>query len=145
MFGKLFGKKADAVVQKYSGRTDFLEAVCSAAALVAAADGELGDNEVKSTIKAVKANKTLSGGFDQKDIEATVNKMLERAGGGRVGRMGLWDEIREIAKDAEMSEAVVLTAIDVAEGEGGIGAEEQKVLAKLANELSIDLSRLMEA
>lgn len=145
MFGKLFGRKAEAAVQKFSGRTDFLEAVCAAAALIAAADGEIEDAEVKATVKAVKANKSLAGGFDQGTIESTVNKMLDRAGGGRVGRMGLWDEIREVAKDNEMAQAVVLTALDVAEGDGEIEDAEKKVLEKLAKDLSIDLNRLMAA
>lgn len=145
MFGKLFGKKAEAAVQKFSGRTDFLEAVCAAAALIAAADGEIEDSEVKATVKAVKANKSLAGGFDQSTIEACINKMLERAGGGRVGRMGLWEEIREVAKDAELAQAVVLTALDVAEGDGEIEPEEKVVLDRLAKELSVDLSRLMAA
>jgi len=145
MFGKLFGKKAKAAVQKFSGRTDFLEAVCAAAALIAAADGEIEDSEVKATIKAVKANKSLSAGFDQSAIETCINKMLERAGGGRVGRMGLWEEIREVAKDAELAQGVVLTALDVAEGDGEIEPEEKVVLDRLAKELSVDLSRLMAA
>lgn len=145
MFGKMFGRKADAVVQKFSGRTDFLEAVCAAAALVAAADGEIEDAEVKATVKAVKANKALSGGFDQSAIEASINKMLDRAGGGRVGRSGLWDEIREVAKDPEMSQAVVLTALDVAEGDGEIEPAEKIVLERLAKDLSVDLNRLMAA
>jgi len=145
MFGKLFGKKAEAAVQKFSGRTDFLESVCAAAALIAAADGEIEDAEVKATIKAVKANKSLAGGFDQSTIEATINKMLDRAGGGRVGRMGLWDEIREVSKDPEMAQAVVLTALDVAEGDGEIEPAEKAVLDRLAKELSVDLSRLMAA
>lgn len=145
MFGKLFGKKAEAAVQKFSGRTDFLEAVCAAAALIAAADGEIEDSEVKATVKAVKANKSLSAGFDQSAIETCINKMLERAGGGRVGRMGLWEEIREVSKDAEMAQSVVLTALDVAEGDGEIEPEEKVVLDRLAKELSVDLSRLMAA
>ncbi len=145
MFGKLFGRKAEAAVQKFSGRTDFLEAVCAAAALIAAADGEIEDAEVKATVKAVKANKSLAGGFDQGTIESAINKMLDRAGGGRVGRMGLWDEIREVAKDNEMAQAVVLTALDVAEGDGEIEDAEKKVLEKLAKDLSIDLNRLMAA
>lgn len=145
MFGKLFGKKADAVVQKFSGRTDFLEAVCAAAALIAAADGEIEDSEVKATVKAVKANKALSAGFDATAVEAAINKMLDRAGGGRVGRMGLWDEIREVAKDPEMAQAVVLTALDVAEGDGEIEPEEKAVLDRLAKELSVDLNRMMAA
>ncbi len=145
MFRKLFGKKAEAVVSKFNGRTDFLEGVCAGAALIAAADGEIEDAEIKTTVKAVKACKTLSNGFDQGTIEATINKMLDRAGGGRVGRAGLWDEIREIAKDPEMSQAVVLTALDVAEGDGEIEPEEKIVLDRLAKELSVDLNRLMAA
>lgn len=143
MFGKLFGKKAEAAVQKFSGRLDYLEAVCASAALVAAADGEIEDAEVKATVAAVKANKLLAGGFDPNTIEAAINKMLDRAGGGRVGRSGLWDEIREVAKDAEMAQAVVLTALDVAEGDGEIEPAEKVVLERLAKELSVDLARLM--
>jgi len=143
MFGKLFGKQAEAAVQKFSGRTDFLEAVCAAAALIAAADGDIEDAEVKATVKAVKANKLLANGFDQATIEACINKMLERAGGGRVGRMGLWEEIREVAKDPEMAQGVILTALDVAEGDGEIEPEEKVVLEKLAKELSVDLNRMM--
>ena len=145
MFGKIFGKKAEAAVQKFSGRTDFLEAVCAAAALIAAADGEIEDSEVKATIKAVRANKSLATGFDQTAIETTINKMLERAAGGRVGRMGLWEEIREIAKDAELAQGVVLAALDVAEGDGEIEPAEKAVLDRLAKELSVDLTRLLAA
>jgi tellurite resistance protein TerB len=145
MFGKMFGKKAEAVVSKFNGRTDFLEATCAAAALIAAADGDIEDGEIKATIKAVKANKSLAGGFDQGTIEATINKMLDRASGGRVGRSGLWDEIREVAKDPEMAQAVVLTALDVAEGDGEIEPTEKVVLERLAKELSVDLNRLMAA
>jgi tellurite resistance protein TerB len=145
MFGRLLGRKAEAAVSKFSGRTDFLEAVCAAAALIAAADGEIEDSEIKATVKAVKANKSLSNGFDPNAIEASINKMLDRAGGGRVGRMGLWDEIREIGKDAEMAQAVVLTALDVAEGDGEIEPEEKVVLERLSKELSVDLNRLMAA
>jgi tellurite resistance protein TerB len=145
MFGKIFGKKAEAAVQKFSGRTDFLEAVCAASALIAAADGEIEDSEVKATIKAVKANKSLATGFDQTAIETSINKMLERAAGGRVGRMGLWEEIREIAKDAELAQGVVLAALDVAEGDGEIEPAEKAVLDRLAKELSVDLTRLLAA
>lgn len=142
MFGKLFGKKAEAAVQKFSGRTDFLEAVCAGAALVAAADGEIEDAEVTATVKAVKANKALATGFDPQTIDKTINTMLDRAGGGRVGRAGLRKEIMEVAKDAEMAEAVVLTMLDVAEADGEVEPAEQKLLESIAKDLGIDLNRL---
>ncbi|MFC3180487.1 TerB family tellurite resistance protein [Cypionkella sinensis] len=144
MFGFLKGKAAEAT-QKFSGRTDFLEAVCAAAALVAAADGEIEDGEIKATIKAVAANKALSAGFDQKMIEQTMEKMLSRAGGGRVGRAGLWDEVGEVLKNPDMAEAVVLTALDVAEGDGEVEPQEKIVLDRLAKLANVDLNRLMAA
>jgi tellurite resistance protein TerB len=142
MLGKLFGKRAEAAVQKFSGRTDFLEATCAAAALIAAADGEIEDAEVDATVKAVKANKALAQGFDQQTIDKTINAMLDRAGGGRVGRAGLRKEVMEVSKDAEMAEGVILAALDVAEADGEIGPEEQKVLESLAKDLGVDLARL---
>lgn len=142
MFGKLFGRKAEAAVQKFSGRTDFLEAVCAGAALVAAADGEIEDAEVTATVKAVKANKALQAGFDPQTIDKTINVMLDRAGGGRVGRAGLRKEIMEVSKDPEMSEAVILTMLDVAEADGEVEPAEQKLLESIAKDLGIDLSRL---
>lgn len=142
MFGKIFGKKAEAAVQKFSGRTDFLEAACASAALVASADGEIEDSEIDATVKAIKANKALAQGFDQMTIDKTINAMLDRAGGGRVGRSGLRKEVLEVAKDPEMAEAVILTALDVAEADGEIEPAEQKVLEALAKDLGVDLSRL---
>ena len=145
MFGlkKLLGGNVAAAAAKFSGRKDFLESVCAAAALISAADGDIEDSEVKAVVKAVKANKALADGFDQPTIDKCINTMLERAGGGRVGRMGLWGEIAEIAKEPHMAQAVVLTALDVAEGDGEIEPEEMKVLEKLAKDLGVNLSAMM--
>ena len=144
MFGFL-KKKAGESVQKFSGQTDFLEGVCAAAALIAAADGEIEDSEVTATKKAVTANKALADGFDNRTIDGAIDKMLDRAGGGRVGRAGLWKEIEEAAKDPEKAEAILCTALDVAEGDGEIEPQEKVVLEKLAKILRVDLERLMAA
>ena len=48
----------------------------------------------------------------------------------------------EVSKDAEMAEGVILAALDVAEADGEIGPEEQKVLDSLAKDLGVDLARL---
>jgi len=86
MFGKLFGRKAGEVASKFSGRTDYLEAVCAAAALIAAADGEIEDSEIKATTKAVGANKTLRDGFDQSVIEQTIDPRYRGDGLVLVGK-----------------------------------------------------------
>ena len=147
MFGlkKLLGGNVAAVAAQFSGRKDFLEAVCAGAALISSADGDMSDKEIAAVVKAVKANKSLADGFDQPTIDKCINTMLERAGGGRVGRMGLWTEIAEIAKEPEMAQVVVLTALDVAESDGDIGAEETKVLQRLAKDLGVNLDAMMGA
>lgn len=144
MFG--FGKKASDAVKKFSGKTDFLEAVCAACALVASADGTIDDAEIAACKKAIMASKALSEGFDQRTIEACIEKMLDRAGGGRVGRAGLWKEVDEgVTKDAEQAEAVVLSALDVAEADGNIGDKEKAVLDQLASRAKVNLANLMAA
>ena len=143
MFGFLKSKAAEAGRQ-FSGRTDYLEAVCAAAALIASADGDIEDGEIKAATKAVTACKALQG-FDPRAIEQTLERMLNRAAGGRVGRAALWDEIREVLKDPVMAESVVLAALDVAEGDGELEPAERTVLDRLAKEANVDLQRLLAA
>lgn len=137
MFSSL-KQKLSGGVNKYSGRKDFLEAVCAAAALVAAADGEISDDEVAQTVKAVSSNASLSAAFKPVEIERTADLMLKRAQGGRVGRAGLYKEIGDVTNDHEMSETVLLSALDVAD-HGGIDDKEKDVLAKIASTLGLDL------
>lgn len=140
MFGFL-KKKADESVKKFSGQTDFLEAVCAAAALIAAADGEIEDSEIIATKKAVTANKALAAGFDNRTIETCIDTMLDRAGGGRVGRIGLWKEIEEAASKPDFAEAILCTALDVSDADGETEPQEQQVLDRLAKTLRLDLAK----
>lgn len=125
-------------VQKLSGRKDALEAVCAAAALVAAADGNVSDAEVAATTKAIKANPTLTAAFSARDIDSTTDAMMTRAEGGRSGRLGLYREIEQIAKDPDIAEIVYLAALDVAESDGSIGDKEKAILTKIAGSLGLN-------
>jgi len=138
MFAALKSKFSGGV-NKYSGRKDFLEAVCAASALVAAADGDVSDAEVDQTVKAVASNASLSAAFKPSEIERVADTMLKRAQGGRVGRSGLYKELEDIANDHDMSETVLLSALDVAD-HGGISAEEKAVLTKIAQTLGLNLA-----
>lgn len=138
MFAALKSKLTGSV-NKYSGRKDFLEAVCAASALVAAADGDVSDAEVDQTIKAITSNAQLSAAFKQTEIERTADAMLKRAQGGRVGRAGLFKEIEDIANDHDMSETVLLSALDVAD-HGGIDEKERAVLQNIAQRLGLNLA-----
>lgn len=140
----VFGLKKlfTANVQKYSGRKDFLEAVCASAALVAYADGSADDGEISATKKAVLANAELAGAFDNRTIELTMETMLNRAEGGRVGRSGLFKEIDDVAGDADMAETIINTALDIADV-GGIDDAEKAMLEKIATSLKVDLKKYL--
>lgn len=137
MFGN-FMNKLKGATNKFAGRKDFLEAVCAAAALVAAADGEIEDSEIDATVKTISANPSLSAAFSTREIEMTAETMLKRAQAGRTGRMGLYKEIEDIAGDAEMGETVYLTALDVSEPDGEIEPQEKDVLKKIAGLLKVN-------
>lgn len=126
--------------KRMSGRTDLLEAVCAGAALVAGADGNIDDSEVEATAKAVVANETLNTAFSPREIEGCIQRMLDRANGGRVGKMGLYNEITDVASSAEDAEIVLLTAMDIADADGSVDPEETVVLEKIAGKLGLKLS-----
>lgn len=142
--GLLSGLKAKFAgsVSKYSGKTDFLEAVMAAAALVAWADGNADDKEIAAAIKAAVSNSALAGAFDSRTIEQTAEQMFNRASGGRVGRSGLYKEIEDIKADKDMSETVLLTALDIADSEG-ISEDEKRVLGEIASRLGLDLKKYL--
>lgn len=135
-------EKVMGMVKKFSGRKDFLEAVCAASALVAAADGNISNDEIKASIKAVQANAALSASFKSGEIEKCMDAMLKRAESGRVGRLSLYNEIDQIAADPEMSSVAYLAALDIAESDGKIEAAEQKVLSEIAKHLNVSESSL---
>lgn len=139
MFGK-FKSKFTGSVNKFSGNKDFLEAVCAACALVAAADGELEDAEIAQTIKGIASNPALAGAFPTREIEQTADAMCKRAQGGRVGRAGLYKELEDIAADKDKAETVLLTALDVADSDGQVEPEEKKVLEKIAQTFGLNLA-----
>lgn len=131
-------QKLTGSVNKFSGRKDFLEAVCASCALVAAADGNIEDEEVEKTIQVIVSNPALSAAFSAREIEGTADTMLKRAQAGRTGRMGLYKEIDDVADDADMAETIYLVALDVADSDGSIADAEKQVLNKIAERLRLD-------
>lgn len=134
MFAKMKEKLAGGA-KRMQGRTDLLEAVCAASALVAAADGDVSDEELEATVKAVTANETLRVAFKPAEIEACIDKMLNRANGGRVGRMNLMKELDDIPQ--EDGEMVLLSALDIAEADGNIDNDEIAVIEKIAGKFGL--------
>lgn len=141
MFAKLKAKLGGGV-NRFSGNTDFLEAVCASCSLVAAADGEISDEECLQAIKVVSSNESLSKAFPPQVIEKTMDKMMERVTAGRTGRANVMKEISDIADNTEMAETVYLTALDVAEANGDVCEAERDMLNKIASRLGVNPSSL---
>ncbi len=139
MLGKL-KERLSGGANRLQGRTDLLEAVCASAALVAAADGSVDDSEIEATIKAVTANEALNTAFDARQIEGSMQRMLDRASGGRVGQMNLMKELDDINSSSEDAEMVFLTALDIADADGEIDKSERAMIDKIAKRLGVNAS-----
>jgi tellurite resistance protein TerB len=144
---KMFKEKLAGAASRFSGKTDLLEATCAACALVAAADGDIEDAELVTTLEALTNHPTLSTAFSSSLIEATANAMFKRAKGGAMGRIGLMKEIEECRSrsTADDIELVLAVAIDVSRSDGEMENAEQAVLSKIATALRLDLRTFLAA
>lgn len=141
LLGRLLGRKEE-IVNRVAGRTDLLEAVAAGAALIAAADGDISDDEVKTAINVIKNNDVLSKAFSQVQIDNAIGAQIDRAKGGFSGRRKLWQEIEEVAKDPADAETVALIVLDVAWADNSVSTEEQAVIDKVGSTLKIDMKKL---
>lgn len=144
---KLLKEKLTGGASRLSGKTDLLEATCAACALVAAADGDIEDEEVMQTIEQLTSHPTLSVAFQQSQIEQCANTMFKRAKGGLTGRVGLMKEIEEAKGKATADdlELILAIAIDVSRSDGEMEPAELKVLEKIAATLRLDLRAYLAA
>ena len=146
MFGSIKEKFAKSA-SKFAGKTDLLEATCAACALIAAADGDIEDSELMTTLEALTNHPTLSAAFKQSQIETTANDMFKRAKGGAMGRIGLKKEIEQ-AKGKSTSddlELILAVAIDVSRSDAEMEPSEMKVLNEIAGILRLDLKSYLAA
>jgi tellurite resistance protein len=145
MFGKL-AEKLSAGFSRLNGRTDLLEGIAAAAALVAAADGDIADEEVGTVIEALANHATLSKAFKQGDIERITDAMLRRAKGGASGRLGLMREFSEAKSKSSVEdlEMLLVIAIDVSNADGNLDESERKVLNKIAQALGLSLTSYLD-
>lgn len=141
IFGKFLGKKAGAVkaeVKKLENR-DLLEAVVGGCLLVAAADGDIEDSEVKKIDSLLRTNKNLE--HFGSEITDLVNRFSERLQSGyRVARAEILREIEDIKSDQQQKEDVLLNMLTIAEADGEIEPAEQKELETVAQRLGLRIS-----
>lgn len=140
---KVAGATAKEVKAEYGENKDFLEAVCAASALVAAADGEIEESEKRKVLAIISNHAQLGKLYQQNVIEATADTMFKRAkdSSGRQQLARELDDIKSRPQGAQMAEDVYLIAVDIALADGEIEPAEKDVLAKIANRLGVDPSK----
>lgn len=146
MFGalkKALGAGAKEIKAEYGESKDFLEAVTAAAALVAAADGDIEEAERRKVVSIISNHPTLSKIYQGNVIEATAETMFKRAKevSGRQQLARELDDIKSRPNGAQMAEDAYLVALDIAGADGEIEPQEQDVLKKIASRLGIDPSK----
>lgn len=146
MFGvlkKALGAGSREVAAAYGENKDFLEAVCAGVALVAAADGDIEENERQKAVRILANHQDLSKLYKQPDIEQTLETMFRRAreASGRQQLAREIDDIKSRPNGAKMAEDVYLVALDIAHADGELEPAEEAVLKKLAARLGVDPSR----
>ncbi|ELT47058.1 tellurite resistance TerB family protein [Brucella intermedia] len=146
MFGilkKMGGAAAKEMKAEYSQNKDFLEAVCAASALVAAADGDIEESERRKVVSIITNHAQLSKLYDANAIEQTAEAMFKRAkdASGRNQLARELDDIKGRADGAQMAEDAYLIALDVAYADGELEPQEEEVLKKIAARLGIDTSK----
>lgn len=146
MFGalkKAFKAGATEVKAEYGENRDFLEAVCAAVALVAAADGDIEESERRKAISIITNHSQLGRLYKQNEIEQTSERMFKLAkdASGRQQLARELDDIKGRPNGPAMADDVYLVALDIANADGEIEPEEKAVLAKIAARLGVDPSR----
>lgn len=135
-----FGKKAAAAraeLKKVENR-DLMQAIVGGCLLVAAADGEIDKTETAKIDQLLRSNKSLE--HFGPELTATMNRFTEQLEAGfRVGRMNIMREIRDIKNNPADAEEVFVNMLEVAEANGPIEQEEQRVLTEVGNELGLRL------
>lgn len=146
----MFGKVKELIGQgknRLAGNTDLLEGVSAACVLVAAADGNVSDDEAIVALERIQHNDTLTAAFTASQIETAFQKQVNRARQGLTGRIALRREIEEVrskstAADCEM---VLVIAIDVATADDDLGAKEIDALKTVGKCLGLDVNQYLNA
>jgi len=141
MFGNFLKKKFGAAkveIKKVENR-DLMEAIVGGCLLVAAADGNIDDDELISLNKQIQSNDALShfGAEIGKEINR-FEKMLEA--GFRLGKMKILREIADVKNNPEEAEEVFINMLTVAEADGEIDPGELAILKEVGNTLGVRLS-----
>ncbi len=132
---------------EYGKNTDFLEAMAASAALVAAADGNVDDNEKAQTLQVIQNHPQLGKLYSGTVISQTASRMLDRVGSmsGRLQLNRELDDLNNKGASPEMKQDVLYMAIDIASSDGNISEPEKKVIESIAQKFKLSMPDLSQA
>jgi len=143
LLSNLLGSKAKDAVNQFSGNKDFLEGLCAACAMTAAAEGGIDDEEFDKALEVMMSNSAIAASFSGSEVEQVLGKMTKKTG-TRMGKAELMEEIRQVVerdKSGKMGQAIVLVALDVADT-GGISDAETAVMRKIADVCGVNYDKI---
>lgn len=119
---------------------NMMEAVVASCILVAAADGNISDQELATTRLILESNDRLKHFGPQ--ISQTVTKFGDMIKGTfQLGELKLLREIGDIKSNPRDAEEVLVTAISIASADGKIEESEKRMIQKIARELGLNASQ----
>jgi len=118
---------------------DLMEAMVSAAALIAFADGELEDEELAKIGKIIDSSKALEA-FGTEATQYLDKQCATLEASYRMGRLDVMKEIADCKGNKDESEMVLIMAIEVAFADGEMEPEEEKELTAIAGKLGLKLA-----
>lgn len=137
MFGKLFNRGSKAI--KQLNNKDLFQATMAAGVLVAYADGNCSDTEVDGLLSLLEANPALEA--FKPEIPALLNDYCKQMDVSfRAGKHNLMKEIKDCEHDADEGEQILIIALDVADIDGEVTDEEQKVISDIAEALGLNVA-----
>ena len=136
MFSKLFNRGTKVVKQLNS--KDLFEAAVAAGVLTAWADGEFSDSEFDGLLNLLEANPALEAfKADIPGLVESYSKQMEVS--FRAGKRNLMKQVTDCQGDHDESEQVLILALDVADIDGKVSPEEEKVLSDIAQALGLNI------
>ncbi len=139
MFLKKNAAKAQAVAIR-ADKKDLMEAICAGAILVAYADGEVEDTELKKLEEIISANEAM--GHFTNEIPNTITRYVGLMKASKyVGTPKLMKEIGDVNGSVDEKIEVFGTVISIAEADGEIDDKEKAVLSSIGRALGLSLSQ----
>lgn len=128
--------KLSSEVSKFKNR-EFMEAVVSGCALVAAADGDISSDEKQKMIGFIQNSKELKA-FDVKDVITSFNEVCEQFEfDQQIGRAVALKSVGQLRKKEDAARLLVRVCCAIGSADGNFEESERAVCRAICNELGL--------